>query len=86
MDHDAALVLPLIGRNISYLYSSSKNVKQVSKAHINKRFGEKTLDILNTISIKDRIKLKARYRQELALFGYNFNANTSRIKLLYWCN
>ena len=76
MDHDSQPILSLLGRNSSYLGSSSKNV--IQKSQINDLdIGKKRLSILDQISPKDRQRLKARYAREFNLFGYDYDADTN---------
>ena len=81
MFHDAPHILTLLDRDISYLVSSQKNVRNDSQ-ETDKISHSKMLDILKYVSNEDKVKLKRRYSQDLELFGYTYDINTNMIDCL----
>ena len=78
MDNDASFILPLLNRSIDYIQSNSRNVVG-SKGKVEKRYEPKMLSIVEELSLEDRMGLWQRYEDELKLFGYEFDAETSTV-------
>ena len=79
MGHDAGMILPLLGQNRSLLSALTKNVMTQNRNTIHSIIGQKHVNVFQNISSHDKLMLRDRYKEELILFGYDFNIKTNEI-------